>query len=180
MSALSTSPTVKRIITTHEDKDIDGSKVSLISDQVPLKKVLDTDQGTAHVGILYSHLGLPTTNPHHITSDTIITAQNAVKGVVLPSGVNGQITQLSPGFRVDYHRTSSVDYNIFLSGSAFLITPTVDGKEERTEVKAGEVVVQTGTIHAWEAGKNGARWCTVVVAAKPVEVEGQALKDVDF
>jgi len=190
------NPTVKRIITTHSPSDKDGTDVQLHTTQLELVPVLTTAQGTAHVAHLYSHLNIPSINPHNLNEDQIKNAEN-VSGVVLPHGVNGQVTQLSPGFKVDYHRTSSVDYNIFLSGSAWLITPSSSSSvkktgnqqegeeeeeegEERTLVKAGEIVVQTGTLHAWEAGPEGARWCTVVIAALPVEVGGKVLADVDF
>lgn len=36
------------------------------------------------------------------------------------------------------------------------------------------------TIHAWEAGEEGARWVTVVVAAKPVEKDGKVFEEVNF
>jgi hypothetical protein len=78
------------------------------------------------------------------------------------------------------HRSNSIDYNVFVSGHAYLITPSASGEEERTLVTAGEVVVQRGTLHAWEAGPEGARWVTVVVAALPVEVGGKPLEEVDF
>jgi hypothetical protein len=78
------------------------------------------------------------------------------------------------------HRTNSVDYNIIVGGWAWLITPLGEGKEVRTRVNAGEVVVQRGTIHAWEAGDEGARWVTVVVTAEAVEVGGKQLDEVDF
>lgn len=60
------------------------------------------------------------------------------------------------------------------------MVPDGKGGERRTLVKAGELVIQTGTLHAWEAGSDGAKWVTVVVAALPVEAEGKMLEDVDF
>jgi hypothetical protein len=42
------------------------------------------------------------------------------------------------------HRTESVDYGIVLSGEIFLL---LDDSE--VHLKAGDVVVQRGTIHAW-------------------------------
>lgn len=48
------------------------------------------------------------------------------------------------------HRTSSVDYGIVLSGS---ITMLLD--DTQVELKAGDVVVQRGTNHAW-ANRSGA------------------------
>lgn len=97
--------------------------------------------------------------------------------------MNGQVTVLEPGFRVGMHRTNSVDYNVILEGSVWLITPdpTAQGGERKVLVNAGEVVVQRGTLHAWQAGDKGVRWVTVVVGVeKGVEVGGKELEEVDF
>ena len=123
-------------------------------------------------------------------------AKERVKGVVLQDGVNGQITDLPPNQGVGYHRTNSIDYNILLGGSVWLITPSTDPKyaqggkangnekakpgEVWTLVKAPGMVVQRGTMHAWQATDEGARWITVVVSAAAVEVGGKALEERDF
>jgi hypothetical protein len=105
-----------------------------------------------------------------------------VKGLVHPDGSHCQVTDLEPFTEVGMHRTSSVDYNIFVKGSATLITPTgPNGEVQETEVNVGDVVVQRGTLHAWKVGKDGARWITVLVAAEPVkDGNGKALEDVDI
>ncbi|WWD16252.1 hypothetical protein CI109_100678 [Kwoniella shandongensis] len=169
--------TFRRIITSHDPSDTTGDSVTFHDDTIPLKPVLD---GNAHMSPLYSSPGLPTTSPHQVTPEHVTKAMANVQGVVMPGGVNGQVTVLEPNFFVKYHRTSSVDYNIMLEGSAWLIVPDGKGGERKTEVKAGEMVVQTGTLHAWQAGPNGSRWVTVVVHALPVEKDGKVLEDVDF
>lgn len=87
------------------------------------------------------------------------------------------------------HRTSSVDYNIMVKGGAWHITPdptvTEAGEggrkgEKREWVGVGDVVIQRGTMHAWEAGEEGARWVCVVISAKPVVLDGKELEDVAF
>jgi quercetin dioxygenase-like cupin family protein len=143
-----------------------------------MRPVLD---GNAHMTPLFAHLNVPATSEHSISPDGIKEAMSLAPAVVTPNGVNGQVTDVAPGFKIEMHRTNSIDYNVFLKGSAWLITPGGEGKEDnRVLVKAGEVVVQRGTIHAWEAGEEGARWCTVVVSALPVEVGGKKLEEVDF
>ncbi|WVQ85758.1 hypothetical protein IAT38_007925 [Cryptococcus sp. DSM 104549] len=167
----------RRIVTTHDPADTNGDSVTFHDDQVAPKTILD---GNAHVSPLYSHIGIPSTNPHVVTSAHIADAVAAVPGVTLPGGTNGQITDLEPNFRVGMHRSNSVDYNVFLKGSVWLVVPDGKGGERRTEVKAGELVIQSGTLHAWEAGPEGARWVTVVVAALPVEKDGKEFSEVDF
>lgn len=109
-------------------------------------------------------------------------ATNDVKGLVHAQGSHCQMTDLEPNTYVGMHRTSSVDYNIFMQGSATLITPKGEqGELEETHVNAGDVVVQRGTMHAWKAGPEGARWITVLVAAEPVkDLSGKPLEDVMF
>ncbi|KAK8869489.1 hypothetical protein IAR55_000054 [Kwoniella newhampshirensis] len=167
----------RRIVTSHDASDTNGESVTFHDDLVPLRTVLD---GNVHISPLYSSEGLPTTSPHHITPDHLQKATDAVPGVVMPNGTNGQVTVVEPNFLIKSHRTSSVDYNVMLEGSVWLIVPDGKGGERRTEVKAGELVVQTGTLHAWQAGPSGAKWVTVVVPALPVEKDGKKLEDVEF
>ncbi|WVQ69744.1 uncharacterized protein L199_007964 [Kwoniella botswanensis] len=167
----------RRIVTTHSPDDIDGSSVTLHDDQIPLRPVLE---GNAHISPLYSSSGVPSHNPHVISAEHIAQSMANVPGVVFPGGTNGQVTDVAPNYRIGFHRTSSIDYNVFLAGSAYLIVPDGKGGESRTLVKAGELLVQTGTLHAWQAGPEGARWVTVVVAALPVEKDGKVFEDVDF
>ena len=139
--------------------------------------------GGAYIKPLFSHASLPAVSSHSITPQGIQEAADAAPDVVRPDAVNGRVTDLAPNFKVDYHRTSSIDYNVVVAGSATLITPLPGGGEKRTVVRAGDMVIQRGTLHAWEAGDEGARWYTVVVAALPVKVgdgEGKELCDVDF
>jgi quercetin dioxygenase-like cupin family protein len=159
--------TFRRIVTSHHESDTDGSKVQIYDDTLPMRSVLD---GDAHMTPLFASLDVPTKSAHHILAPSVVT----------PNGTNGQVTDLAPGAKVGMHRTNSIDYNVILKGSVWLVTPSGDGKEERVKVHAGEVVVQRGTIHAWEATEEGARWCTVIVSALPVEVGGKALEEVDF
>jgi hypothetical protein len=166
-------------MTSHSPSDTDGCKVQIHDDTLTFKPVLNNQVGLTP---LYSTLHCPTTLDHTLTPDDITASTSRVKDVVLKDGVNGQVTVLMPGFKTPLHRTNSVDYNIFLEGSAWLITPTGtgSGEESRVEVKAGEVAIQRGTLHAWEAGRKGARWVTVVVDAKAVEIEGKPLDEVPF
>ncbi|KAL7418820.1 hypothetical protein Q5752_006504 [Cryptotrichosporon argae] len=167
----------RRIITSHAPSDVDGTHVVVHDGTIPLTRGLG---GRAAFSPIFAALGLPVRSAHAIGEADIAATHALAPGVVTPGGHNAQVTDLAPGARVDTHRTSSVDYNVFLQGSAWLITPDGSGAETRTLVSAGEVVVQRGAAHAWEAGDRGARWCTVVVAAHPVEAGGRPLPDIDF
>ena len=47
------------------------------------------------------------------------------------------------------HRTESADYGIVLAGEVTLVLD-----EEEVQLRAGDIVVQRGTIHAW-ANRSG-------------------------
>jgi quercetin dioxygenase-like cupin family protein len=169
----------RRVLTAHRSTDTDGTDVHIHDDSIVPKTILD---GNAHVRPLYSHMGCPTFTSHSIKSSAIDQAAAAVTDVTLPGGTNCQVTDVEPGYRTPMHRSSSVDYNIIIEGSVTLITPTREG-EKRTLMKAGDIVIQRGTLHAWETSKEvGARWYTVVVSALPVKVgdkvDGVRLDDV--
>lgn len=75
-----------------------------------------------------------------------------------------------------------------MEGEADLITPDTEGTEEveeykvkRTRVRAQQMVVQRGTLHAWQnMGNVDCKWVCVLIAAQPVEIGGVALADVDL
>jgi quercetin dioxygenase-like cupin family protein len=96
-------------------------------------------------------------------------------GLTLAGGSVIRVTDLAPGMRSPMHRTSSVDYGIVLQGEIDLELD--DGAV--TSVRAGEIVVQRGTIHAWV--NNTSDWCRiafVLIDAVPVVVAGKTLEPI--
>ncbi|KAJ3551598.1 hypothetical protein NM688_g4609 [Phlebia brevispora] len=94
-------------------------------------------------------------------------------GIVQRNGTHCMMTAIEPGGTVTMHRTSSLDYNILISGKLVLVME--DGSEELVE-EPGSVVIQRGTIHAWRnPGPEWARWACVLVDAYPVVVDGKPL-----
>jgi quercetin dioxygenase-like cupin family protein len=88
-----------------------------------------------------------------------------------PNGTVFRIVRYERGVEPRNHRTNSIDYAIVLEGE-------IDLELEGTvaHLKAGDVVVQRGTIHNWT--NNGEVPCViafVLVAAHPVERGGQVL-----
>lgn len=59
-------------------------------------------------------------------------------------GLEENTKHVAPGRHPLMHRTQSIDYGIVLSGEVILI---LDDSE--VHLKAGDMVVQCGTIHAW-------------------------------
>jgi len=82
-----------------------------------------------------------------------------------PNGTVFRVIQYEPGVTPRNHRTESVDYAVVISGE---IDMELDGSE--VHLRAGDVLVQRGTIHNWV--NRGTEPCViafVLVAAKPVE-----------
>lgn len=94
-----------------------------------------------------------------------------VGGTTLENGTVFRVVRYEPGVVPRRHRTDSVDYAVVLSGE---IEMELDG--ETVALKAGDVLVQRGTIHNWiNRSKDVAIVAFVLVAAKPVTVGGKAL-----
>lgn len=89
-----------------------------------------------------------------------------------PAGTVFRVIEYQPGVAGRNHRTESVDYAIVMSGE---IDMELDGSV--VHLRAGDVLVQRGTIHNWI--NRGTVPCTiafVLVAAKPVEHAGKVLR----
>ena len=95
-------------------------------------------------------------------------------GTTLPGGTVFRVVEFSPGLQARNHRTDSIDYAIVLSGE---IDMEMDGST--IHLKAGDVLVQRGTIHNWI--NNGTAPCVIafiLIDAKPVEAGGKVLNAV--
>jgi quercetin dioxygenase-like cupin family protein len=92
-------------------------------------------------------------------------------GTELPGGTVFRIIEFGPGVAPRNHRTNSIDYAVVLSGEIHM---QLDDTE--VHLRAGDVLVQRGTIHNWiNRGSVPCVMAFVLVDAKPVEVAGQVL-----
>ena len=88
-----------------------------------------------------------------------------------PNGTVFRVIEYAPGVAPRNHRTESVDYAIVMSGE---IVMEIDGAT--VHLRAGDVLVQRGTIHNWtNPGSQPCIIAFVLVAAKPVERAGKIL-----
>ena len=70
------------------------------------------------------------------------------------------------------HRTDSIDYAVVMSGE---VDMELDGTS--VHLKAGDVLVQRGTIHNWiNRGTEPCVIAFVLIAAKPVTAGGTVLR----
>jgi quercetin dioxygenase-like cupin family protein len=95
-------------------------------------------------------------------------------GTTLKNGTVFRVIEFAPGVAPRNHRTDSIDYAVVLSGE---IDMELD--DAVVHLKAGDVLVQRGTIHNWV--NRGAEACVmafVLIDAKPVEAGGKVLNAV--
>ena len=85
-----------------------------------------------------------------------------------------RVIEYAPGVAPRNHRTDSIDYAVVLSGEIIM---EID--HEEVDLRAGDVLVQRGTIHNWV--NRGTQPCViafVLIDAAPVNVAGRELSPV--
>src|SRR6266542_2981603 len=98
-------------------------------------------------------------------------ATACVVGTTLNNGTVFRVVEFGPGVAPRNHRTDSIDYAVVMSGE---IDMELD--DSVVHLKAGDVLVQRGTIHNWI--NRGTQPCViafVLIDAKPVEVGDKVL-----
>lgn len=92
-------------------------------------------------------------------------------GTTLNNGTVFRVVEFGPGVAPRNHRTDSIDYAVVMSGEL-----DMELSDSVVHLKAGDVLVQRGTIHNWV--NRGTEPCVIVfilIDAKPVEVGGKVL-----
>lgn len=80
-----------------------------------------------------------------------------------PGGTRFSVLEIEPGNDVYMHRTDSIDYVICLAGEIDMQLTS-----EVVKMRAGDVLVQRGTDHAWvNRGSVPARIAVVLIDGKP-------------
>ena len=93
-------------------------------------------------------------------------------GTTLKNGTVFRVVEFAPGVAPRVHRTDSIDYAVVMSGE---IDMELD--DSVVHLKAGDVLVQRGTIHNWI--NRGTQPCVIafiLIDAKPVEAGGKVLR----
>jgi len=143
-----------------------------------------TGRATVHIDEVAKHafVGRPgatacnvwTTEGFPVNNDGTDDAGLRKAGMTLPNGTIFRMIEFAPGVAARNHRTSSIDYIAVVSGE---IDMELD--DSRVHLRAGDVMVQRGTIHNWV--NRGAAPCVlavVLIDAKPVEAGGKVLEAV--
>jgi len=83
-----------------------------------------------------------------------------------PNGTRFTVNDIPPGRIGPMHRTETIDYVIVLSGEI-----EMEMDDSTIKLKAGDVLVQRGTNHAWiNRGPKSARVAFVLIDAKPLGI----------
>ena len=150
---------VRRVVTGH---DANGRAVVQI-DEVS-KNVISSRPGQSGC-VVWTTESFPVNN----TGD----ADEGLRqvGTTLKNGTVFRIVEFGPGVAPRNHRTDSIDYAVVLSGE---IDMELDGSV--AHLKAGDVLVQRGTIHNWiNRGSTPCVIAFVLIDAEPVEAGGKVL-----
>ncbi len=150
---------IRRVVTGH---DAQGRAKVLIDETV--SNVISTRRG-ANSAVIWSSEELPVNNDgdHDPSRKKIATT--------IPGGSVFRVVSFGHGVAPRKHRTDSIDYAVVISGE---IDMELD--VGRVHLKAGDVLVQRGTIHNWV--NRGSEPCVIafsLIAAKPVTAGGKTL-----
>jgi quercetin dioxygenase-like cupin family protein len=92
-------------------------------------------------------------------------------GTTLKNGTVFRVIEFAPGVAPRNHRTDSIDYAVVLSGEI-----DMEMDDSVVHLKAGDVLVQRGTIHNWvNRGTAPCVMAFVLIDAEPVEANGKVL-----
>jgi quercetin dioxygenase-like cupin family protein len=151
---------IRRVVTGHDAKGKAVIKVDEIA-----KNVISSRPGASSC-VVWSTKGFPVDNDG-FEDPTGGSFKTTVEG-----GTVFRIVRYEPGVTPRNHRTDSIDYAVVISGA---IEMELDGGVI-AKLKAGDVLVQRGTIHNWvNRGSEACVIAFVLVSAKPVRVAGKPL-----
>jgi quercetin dioxygenase-like cupin family protein len=150
---------IRRVVTGHDQ----NGKAQVTIDEIT-KNVVQ-NRPNAFASVIWTAEGFPVNNDGN--EDT----SGRKVGTTLDNGIVFRVVSFGPGVAPRNHRTDSIDFATVISGE---IDMQLD--DSTVHLKAGDVLVQRGTIHNWV--NNGREPCViafVLVAAKPVTAGGKVL-----
>jgi len=154
---------IRRVVTGH---DVLGrAKVEV--DEVATNVI--SNRPGASSCVVWSTKGFPVDNDG-FNDPTKASFKTTVEG-----GTVFRVVRYEPGVTPRNHRTDSIDYAVVISGE---IDMDLDGGVV-AHLKAGDVLVQRGTIHNWvNRGREACVIAFVLIGSKPVTADGNALNAV--
>jgi mannose-6-phosphate isomerase-like protein (cupin superfamily) len=154
------SLTIRRVVTGHDD----GGKAVVLIDEICRNVISRRERH--HSCVVWSTATSPIDN-----SGSEDESSRPV-GAPGPDGTVFRIIEYGPGVAPRNHRTSTIDYAVMISGE---IDMELD--DSLVHLKAGDVIVQRGTIHNWV--NRGTVPCVIafaLIGANPVIRNGKPLE----
>ncbi|MGE0564133.1 MAG: cupin domain-containing protein [Pseudolabrys sp.] len=151
---------IRRVVTGHDAQ----GKAKVLFDEV-----MTSPQNNRPGADFYN---IWTTEGFPVNNDASDDASKRPVKTALPGGIVFRIVSFGPGVAPRNHRTDTIDFAVVISGE---IEMRLDIGS--VHLKAGDVLVQRGTIHDWV--NKGSEPCVIaftLVDAKPVEAGGQTLQ----
>ena len=150
---------IRRVVTGHDDQ---GRAKVMIDETV--RNVISQRPGALY-SVIWSSEGFPVDN------DTELDPSVKKIATTIPNGTVFRIVSFGPGVTPRNHRTDSIDYAVIMSGE---IDMDIDGTI--VHLKAGDVLVQRGTIYNWiNKGSEPCVIAFVLISAKSVTAGGKLL-----
>ena len=157
-------PPLRRIVTGHDPA---GKSVVIKDTSIETQRIPSDD---ADFALLWTAPSLPVDNNDKTDG------RERDAGLTLHGGSVLRVVDILPGRASPMHRTNSIDYGIVLQGKLELELD--DG--QITHLKAGDIVVQRGTMHLWRnpSESDVCRIVFVLTEACAVEIDGEPLPEV--
>lgn len=151
--------TLRRVVTGH---DSSGRAVVKIDETRELESA--GRAGTTR-RVVWTTESFPVNNSREEDTSTRDVATTLANGTIF------RIVEFGAGGTPRLHRTDSIDYAVVMSGE---IDMELD--QDSVHLKAGDVLVQRGTVHNWvNKGTEPCMIAFVLIDAKPVTVDGKTL-----
>ena len=150
---------IRRVVTGHDKQ---GRAKVLIDEQV--KNVISNRPG-ATSSVIWQTTGFP------INNDGDYDPSDQKIATTVDNGTVFRVLKFDPGVSPRNHRTDSIDYAVVMSGE---IDMELDVGS--VHLKAGDVLVQRGTIHNWvNKGKEPCIIAFTLISAKSVSAGSKTL-----
>jgi quercetin dioxygenase-like cupin family protein len=149
---------------TASDHRHDGNGKAVVKIDEVAKHVTSGRPGATSVNI-WTTEGFPANNDGNADEGLRKVATTLANGTIF------RIIEFAPGLAARNHRTDSIDYIVVISGE---IEMELD--DTLVRLKAGDAMVQRGTIHNWvNRGSAPCVLAVILVDAKSVEAGGKVL-----
>lgn len=154
-------PKVRRIVTGH---DASGKAIVKIDE-------LCSNYREGRPGAFVANVWTTDTSPAD-NSGQADNGQREGKFTMIENGSVFRIIDFRPGVQQRVHRTDTVDYIVVMSGEIDMELET----GEEVHLKAGDVMVQRGTVHNWiNRGTESCVLAVILIHANSVVVGGKTL-----